>query len=69
MLEVNIIDDEYFYTVFNDHGEILLVTRDSQLAEFINRHSKGIPKGVYMRVGGDRGMKVVSPLWCFSRKV
>ena len=69
MLEVNIIDDECFYTVKNDYGDILLVTRDGQLAEFVDRHSKGIPRGVYMRVGGDRGMHTVSPLWCFKRQI
>jgi|688.fasta_scaffold598773_3 hypothetical protein len=69
MLEVSTVDDEYFYTVFNDFGDVLLVTRDGALAHFIDKHCKGIPRGVYMRVGGDRGMNVVAPLWCYRRKV
>jgi hypothetical protein len=53
-------EDEYgiiTYTVCNDQGFCLIRTTSNRIAQFVNRHSKGISSELRLTVGGDPGTK------------
>lgn len=63
MLYSRWIDDEEWYHVCNDHGECLIHTRNRQLAYFVDKHSRGLPRGLYLSIGGDRKRDKKRPLF------
>ena len=58
------------YTVCNDQGLCLIRTRDKQIAEYVNTHSRGIDPTLRLTVGGDLGSaRGAAPLWQYLRRV
>jgi len=47
------------YTVTNDFGDILVQTSSFKLAEFVEKHAKGIERGMFLAVGGDNKRVIV----------
>ena len=47
------------YTVTYDYGDILVQTSNLSLAEFVNKHAKGIKRGLALAVGGDSKRHIV----------
>ena len=45
------------YTVVNDYGECLIRTSSGSIAYFVDKHSKGLPRGMYLTIGGDPGSR------------
>lgn len=41
------------YMVTNDQGLCLIYTTSRSIAHFVDSHSRGIPSGTYLVVGGD----------------
>ena len=41
------------YMVTNDQGLCLIYTTSRTIANFVNQHSRGLPSGSYLVVGGD----------------
>ena len=41
------------YMVTNDQGLCLIYTTSRAIAHFVDQHSRGIPPGTYLVVGGD----------------
>lgn len=50
-------DNEVWYHVCNDYGDCLIHTRSSQLAHYIDQCSRGLERGYYITIGGDRPSK------------
>jgi hypothetical protein len=58
------------YTVCNDQGLCLIRTSDRQIAEYVDRHSRGIDHSLRLTVGGDPGThRGAAPLWQYIRRV
>jgi hypothetical protein len=58
MLQINYIDDEWFYFVFTNKGNsLILVTRDSRLAMQTNAALKNKKDDSYFRVDAVRDRK------------
>lgn len=55
--------------VTNDQGSCLIRTTDSALANFVNEHSRGIPPGMFLVVGGDPGARKSRKIFHHIRKV
>ena len=45
------------YMVTNDQGSCLIRTTSRQIAYFVHLHSKGLPPGMFLTVGGDPGAR------------
>ena len=55
--------------VTNDQGLCLIRTTDGAIAEFVERHSKGINPTLRLTVGGDPGTRAKNaPIWTHIRK-
>jgi hypothetical protein len=55
--------------VTNDQGLCLIRTTDSAIAEFVDRHSKGVDPNLRLTVGGDPGSRDRSPpIWKHIRR-
>jgi len=54
MIYTSWLDNETWYHVVNDHGDCLIHTRSRQIAYFVNHVSRGIPRGQFLAIGGDR---------------
>jgi hypothetical protein len=67
VLEANEFDNSKWYTVCNDHNQILIYTTSGRIAHYVSANSKGIPKDLYLTVGGDRNTHPKLPLWQFKR--
>jgi hypothetical protein len=63
MLIVREFDGIIQYVVCNEAGKCLIVTTSSKIAEFVERHVKGIPPDLRLNIGGDPGTKVEKKLW------
>jgi hypothetical protein len=63
MLIVRQFDGITQYVVCNEAGDCLIVTTSSKIAEFVERHIKGVPRELRLNVGGDPGTKVEKKLW------
>lgn len=63
MLIVRQFDGITQYVVCNEAGDCLIVTTSSKIAEFVERHTKGVPRQLRLNVGGDPGTKVEKKLW------
>lgn len=58
------------YMVTNDQGLCLIRTSNLAIANFVNKHSKGIPPGMFLTVGGDPGArKAKRSIFHYIRKV
>lgn len=57
------------YTVTNDYGLCLIVTTDSQTADYVNYHSYRAHIDARLAVGGDVDHPESGILWRFPRKV
>ena len=58
------------YTVCNDQGLCLIRTRDRQIAEYVDSHSRGIDHRLRLTVGGDPGTRDRNrPIWQYIRRV
>lgn len=56
--------------VTNDQGLCLIRTSNLAIANFVNKHSKGIPPGMFLTVGGDPGArKAKRSIFHYIRKV
>ena len=57
------------YTVCNDQGLCLIRTRDRQIAEYVDYHSRGINSRLRLTVGGDPGTgRGNKPIWQYIRR-
>jgi hypothetical protein len=45
------------YKVFNDYGDLIIMTGNGLLATFVNNHVKGVPRNRMLTVGGDPGTR------------
>ena len=54
MIFTRLIDNEEWYHVCNDYGDCLIHTRSRTIAYFVHQHSYKVPRGMYLKVGGDR---------------
>lgn len=57
MLFVEDQDGIVIYTVCNDAGLCLIRTRNGAIANFVQKHSKGISPDLRLTVGGDPGTR------------
>jgi hypothetical protein len=58
------------YMVTNDQGLCLIRTTDSEIAKFVNQHSKGVDPKLRLTVGGDPGSKDKNPpIWKHVRRL
>jgi len=68
MLEVD--RDKYgipTYRVYNDYGDIVIITGNGLLARYIENHVKGVPRTKMITVGGDPGTKNgTAKIWRFK---
>lgn len=53
------MDLAVLYTVTNDYGDIMIQTSNLSLAEFVEKHAKGIDRGLFLAVGGDSKRSIV----------
>jgi hypothetical protein len=67
MIFTRFIDDEVWYHVCNDYGDCLIHTRSSQLAHYVHKSCQGIPRGLYLTIGGDPRTINERPMWQFRR--
>jgi hypothetical protein len=67
MIFTRVVDNETWYHVCNDFGDSLIYTRNSRLAHYVHNNSKGIPRGLYLTIGGDPQTHLATPLWQFRR--
>lgn len=63
MLIIRNFDGITQYVVCNEAGKCLIVTTSSAIAEFVERHVKGISPDLRLNIGGDPGTKVEKKLW------
>lgn len=56
------------YMVCNDAGLCLIYTTSSRIAEFVERHSRGVPPTLRLTVGGDPGTRTTTHLWQHVRR-
>lgn len=57
------------YMVTNDFNECLIRTTNRALAYFVNAHSRGLERGMFLVVGGDPGSrKAKRPLFHHIRR-
>jgi hypothetical protein len=58
------------YMVCNDQGLCLIRTTSSRIADFVDRHSRGINPDLRLTVGGDPGTKQTKrPIFYHVRKL
>ena len=53
------------YKVYNDYGDMIIITGNGLLAKFINDNVKGVSRNKMLNVGGDPGTrnKKSVPIW------
>lgn len=57
------------YMVTNDQGLCLIRTTDGAIADFVDKHSKGVNPDLRLMVGGDYGSRVTNPpIWKHIRR-
>jgi hypothetical protein len=57
------------YMVTNDYNDCLIRTRNQRIAYFVDANTKGIPRGMFLVVGGDPGSKKQKkPIFHYIRK-
>lgn len=57
------------YMVTNDHNQCLIRTTSRSIAYFVDAHSKGLPAGMFLVVGGDPGSRRIKrPIFHHIRK-
>lgn len=56
------------YMVCNDAGLCLIRTTSSRIAEFVERHSRGVPPSLRLTVGGDPGTRSTQHIWQHVRR-
>ena len=56
------------YMVCNDAGFCLIRTTSSKIANYVDRHSRGIPQTLRLTVGGDPGTKTSQHIWQHVRR-
>lgn len=69
MLTVRDIDQTSHYLVANDYGDILLYTTSGYIAGYVAQQCAGIPRGLFLTVGGDRHTHPQAPMWSFKRVI
>lgn len=45
------------YMVCNDYDQCLIRTTSRGIAHFVDKHSRGLPPGMFLVVGGDAGSR------------
>lgn len=63
MLIVRQFDGITQYVVCNEGGDCLIVTTSSKIADFVERHVRGISPELRLNIGGDPGTKKEKKLW------
>jgi hypothetical protein len=58
----------YTYMVCNDAGLCLIRTTSSRIANFVERHSQGVPTALRLTVGGDPGTRTTQHIWQHVRR-
>jgi len=56
------------YMVCNDAGLCLIRTTSSRIADYVERHVKGIPASLRLTVGGDPGTRSTQHIWQHVRR-
>lgn len=56
------------FKVYNDYGDLILMTGDGLLAAFVNNNIKGVPRNRILTIGGDPGTKRNTPVRIFRMK-
>ena len=56
------------YMVCNDAGLCLIRTTSSRIANFVERHSQGVPPSLRLTVGGDPGTRSTQHIWQHVRR-
>jgi len=56
------------YMVCNDAGLCLIRTTSSRIANFVERHSRGVPPSLRLTVGGDPGTRSTQHIWQHVRR-
>lgn len=56
------------YMVTNEQGLCLIRTTDGAIASFVEKHSKGLPAGMFLVVGGDFGWRTNKKIFHHIRR-
>jgi len=53
------------YKVYNDYGDVIIITGNGLMARYINDNVKGVSRNQMLNVGGDPGTrnKASVPIW------
>lgn len=53
MIKIRNLNDEEWYCVTNDRGDVLIYTTSSSIAHFVNNFTPGLNPNYRINVGGD----------------